>query len=92
MNTIENVKLPDGWTAEQNQNGSTSISAPTTETHNGGGATINWTLRKWCLGYGNLPGPQQPAYTGRNWKTKLVTDAVSGLDKALFRYPIPAPL
>lgn len=78
--------LPSGWSIDHMPSGlSSTIQAPQTPEHSGGGVTIYWKQRGFSLGYGGRVTSLKP-YTGHGWKFRIQEDACSALKAALWYY------
>lgn len=73
---IADVKLPDGWKAEQRGHlGQYVITNPAWD----GAMTVSFTHRNFEPGYSTVHHTAFNKYSGRGWKQRLVNDAVAKL-------------
>lgn len=73
----DELTLPSGWEKDDLLfHGCTVLKRPQS-----GYVTIDWGIRKFCLGISRPRGFRGDEYSGRGWKERLLADAIRALDE-----------
>jgi hypothetical protein len=86
MDSVETItfNLPDGWTSEYYSRPNDQV-VLTRPGHQGGMVTVDFKRRIFATGMGSprYCAVEGTVYRGREWRTRLVADAIAHLDDVM---------